>query len=349
MYINVVKKSQQLFSSLSFVLQEEKGQAKKIAEMNPLYSWHANHFVVQRKKIVVLMNDLTLSTIILYDINAKTKKDLDTLIKQGIYQLFKLNGLPKETAENYLQKAGNIEVNDTYNRSIIGCLNNLIEALKYGNDLIISDGSILLEEMEWTNEYIYSYKKYAKPRELLQQALADGLPDFQKEVSEDRASVFQLEKNWTSYKRLKELISNHDEIKQNTEELIEQFTQNNALVLESFRTYLEKIEKLSPKTIGKHLRVVDLYLNHFLFYYGISTPISEPEQVMDFLSNWYPHKVASSQAQEKQAITSMKKFYRFLFEMDELDKESYELYKENISQSAEYGEFMDEFLADFFD
>lgn len=58
------------------------------------YSWHANYFTFNRKKILVLVNDKSFSPIVLADINAKNKKDLNHMIKAGIEEVFSYSNMP---------------------------------------------------------------------------------------------------------------------------------------------------------------------------------------------------------------------------------------------------------------
>ncbi len=94
------------------------------------YSWHANYFVFNRKKILVLVNDLTLSPIVLADNNAKNKKELETYIKLGIEKVFSYSEVPLVKIKKYFLKAGRIELSSNYNRSIISINNNMIQLIK---------------------------------------------------------------------------------------------------------------------------------------------------------------------------------------------------------------------------
>lgn len=63
MIIGATKKAQPLFSA--FITVKDKEYGKQFAQANPLFSWHANYLNVNRKKILILLNDQTYTPIIL--------------------------------------------------------------------------------------------------------------------------------------------------------------------------------------------------------------------------------------------------------------------------------------------
>lgn len=95
------------------------------------YSWHANYFTFNRKKILVLVNDKSFSPIVLADINAKNKKDLDHMIKAGIEEVFSYSNMPPVQIKKYFLKAGRLEISSNYNRSIISINNNMIQHCQF--------------------------------------------------------------------------------------------------------------------------------------------------------------------------------------------------------------------------
>lgn len=95
------------------------------------YSWHANYFTLNRKKILVLVNDQSFSPIVLADINAKNKKDLDAMIKAGIEEVFSYSDIPPVQIKKYFLKAGRIEIASKHNRSIISINNHLIQHTRF--------------------------------------------------------------------------------------------------------------------------------------------------------------------------------------------------------------------------
>lgn len=107
------------------------------------YSWHANYFTLNRKKILVLVNNLSFSPIVLADINAKNKKELETYIKLGIEEVFSYSDVPTIQIKKYFLKAGRLELSSNYSRSIISINNNMIQLIKCSLEEI--DFSMMLQ------------------------------------------------------------------------------------------------------------------------------------------------------------------------------------------------------------
>lgn len=100
------------------------------------FSWHANYFTLDRKKVLILVNDLSFSPIVLADINAKNKKQLSLYIKEGIEHVFSYSTDKPYLIKKYFLKAGRMEISYAYNRSISGINNNMIQMLKcYPEDI----------------------------------------------------------------------------------------------------------------------------------------------------------------------------------------------------------------------
>ncbi|MGG5369513.1 DUF6933 domain-containing protein [Enterococcus sp. AZ196] len=100
------------------------------SDEHSFYSWHANYFTLNRKKILVLVNDLSFSSIVLADINAKNKKELITYIKMGIEEVFSYSDVPTVQIKKYFLKAGRIELSSNDNRALVTIANNIIQRIK---------------------------------------------------------------------------------------------------------------------------------------------------------------------------------------------------------------------------
>lgn len=62
MIIGATKKAEPLFSNVPSI--KDKEYEKQFAQINPLFSWHANYIKVNRKKVIFFINDLTYIPII---------------------------------------------------------------------------------------------------------------------------------------------------------------------------------------------------------------------------------------------------------------------------------------------
>ena len=95
----------------------------------------------------------------------------------------------------------------------------------------------------------------------------------------------------------------------------------NKEILKNFRVWL-KSTKLKEKTIKTHVQNVDLYINEFLLYEDALQAKDGSSMIDMFLGYWFIKKVSwGSPAQIKSNATSLKKFYTFLFQNGEIEKE----------------------------
>lgn len=143
MIIVPTKKSLPLFSEFHVSNKPIK------EDEHSFYSWHANYFNIDRKKILVLVNDFSSSPIVLADINAKNKKYLEDYIKEGIEQVFSLSTDKPYQIKKYFLMAGRQEISYAYNRSVISICNNMIQMMKCYPENIDLNERLQLKEMEF--------------------------------------------------------------------------------------------------------------------------------------------------------------------------------------------------------
>ncbi|MBO0424263.1 hypothetical protein BCR22_09945 [Enterococcus plantarum] len=140
------------------------------------FSWHANYFTLDRKKILVLVNDLSFSPIVLADINAKNSPQLSLYIKEGIEHVFSYSTDKSYQIKKYFLRAGRMEISYAYNRSVMSINNNMIQLLKSYPENIDQRLRLQISEMEFlanipyrsmTPEYSFSTEVVKKELEKL--------------------------------------------------------------------------------------------------------------------------------------------------------------------------------------
>ncbi|MGF2053915.1 DUF6933 domain-containing protein [Vagococcus fluvialis] len=70
------------------------------------------------------VNDASLYTILIPDVNATRKKELDKLISEALKIQLKTDGLPASLTHPYLEQLGEIEVATGYNRKVTSTSNH---------------------------------------------------------------------------------------------------------------------------------------------------------------------------------------------------------------------------------
>lgn len=93
----------------------------------------------------------------------------------------------------------------------------------------------------------------------------------------------------------------------------------NKILLANFQEWLES-KNLANATINGHIDNVSLYIDDYLLYYDAERA-TEKEDLIGF-ATWYNRKVMWGTA--KKAISSCKKFYKFLYESKLISQERYE-------------------------
>lgn len=113
------------------------------------FSWHANYFTMDHKKILVLVNDLSNSPVVLANINSKNKHLLPEYIKEGIEHIFSYSTDKSYQIKKYFLKAGRMEISYSYNRSVLGVSTNMIQLLKNYPENLNLTTRLQISEMEF--------------------------------------------------------------------------------------------------------------------------------------------------------------------------------------------------------
>ena len=113
----------------------------------------------------------------------------------------------------------------------------------------------------------------------------------------------------------------------------EQIEKDNAKLLAAFEQWLIDAD-LSDATIGRHVTNISFFLEHFLQYYEPVDARAGADHVPEFLGDWFIRKAMwSSEASIKGNAASLKKFYTFLAERDEIDRQVVK----NLNQTIKAG------------
>lgn len=92
-------------------------------EEESFMDWHANIITMDRRQIVVLMNDATRYGIVLYGLRANDFSNLATIIQQAIKEVWLAEGIHEGVIDTYLAQAGDIHFTKTKNRTCVARLN----------------------------------------------------------------------------------------------------------------------------------------------------------------------------------------------------------------------------------
>ncbi|MBP2629141.1 MAG: hypothetical protein H6Q68_3852 [Firmicutes bacterium] len=92
----------------------------------PFYEWHANLFVFNRRKGIIMMNNQTRYCVVLYGLKVEHFKNLRPIVLSAIEQIFLAEGFYKEVVVQYINHCGDVVFAKTHDRSIISQMNDML-------------------------------------------------------------------------------------------------------------------------------------------------------------------------------------------------------------------------------
>jgi hypothetical protein len=113
------------------LLDELKIKPEPELEEEPLFSWSAHVLTIQRKKMVVAVNNLNRYAVIMYGLKAKDFKRMDELIKEGLRETWLAEGIQDDVIDTYLSAAGEIRFTKSKDRSSVSRLNRACDYIYY--------------------------------------------------------------------------------------------------------------------------------------------------------------------------------------------------------------------------
>ena len=117
------------------LLVELKVEPESVTEDNPLFSWHANLIMVNRRKVVVLMNDHNRYAVVLYGLKAKDFKRFAEIALQGIRETFQGEGISDKVIDQYLLRTGEVSMTKTKDRTSVARMNKACDSAYFFDEL----------------------------------------------------------------------------------------------------------------------------------------------------------------------------------------------------------------------
>ncbi|MFC4651620.1 hypothetical protein ACFO26_01680 [Lactococcus nasutitermitis] len=146
-----------------------------------------------------------------------------------------------------------------------------------------------------------------------------------------------LSKPWQDFSKWEKKLS-ADVDSPMYEKYRKEIQENNYLVLEVFQQYLKEKLGLSDVVVRRHDENIDFFLNEGALYYGLHTPDKAIYEISDFLGDFFPRKAMwASRASLKQNGASLKRFYNFLYEMDEINENQLKFVKTSVISGIQSG------------
>lgn len=161
----------------------------QLLEEDPLFSWHANVLTIERRKLLIFVNDLSGITIMFYRPKASDYSKLSEILLDGIKSLMKELGFHDDVTERYLKDDKINMITRTSFRSLIRRMNSAGKTAEYLSYDFTSDYGLQMTGMVRGSREI-SFKKdgYSTAYELFVKEISDRYGDGTEESVLDHES-----------------------------------------------------------------------------------------------------------------------------------------------------------------
>jgi hypothetical protein len=163
----LIRCTQTLLKELG-VTPEEKSFTNEV-----LGEWHANLYLIQRRKCVLFTNNKTLFSFLVTGLKKADFKDFDEIFRQRCFKQLIYEDIPQNQFEKVLTENREISYGKTNNRSVLGSMNNFkfaIESFVYNAGHI--DYIDLFKVNKNLNYRIMGALDYKKANEVLREVLS---------------------------------------------------------------------------------------------------------------------------------------------------------------------------------
>lgn len=158
------------------LIKEFKIEPKEYNHEDDLYKWHANLFMVDDIKCVILINDLSYYGFVNYDIG----DDFTEAVKEALEKNLLAQYASKEQVDEYLDNE--IVFSKTSSRKVVGKMNTLVkyalQSFAYGKDdidyLNLKLGQYGIIESEYVGDYIVQELNKRMPDKIFDRSIVDA-------------------------------------------------------------------------------------------------------------------------------------------------------------------------------
>jgi len=108
-----------------------------------LWAWHANLVSLDRRKAIILMNNKTRYSVVIYRPKPKDFARIKELIQEAITAALRVEGVSEDVITNYFTAGGEIEFSKTADRSTVAKLNHAVREIEFMQEYL--DESSLIQ------------------------------------------------------------------------------------------------------------------------------------------------------------------------------------------------------------
>ena len=154
-----------------------------------LHSWHVNLLTIDRRKVLLFLNDLYSVSVIVYRPQVKDYKHLNEILCEGIETLMRRYGVKEDVIRQYLEDDELNCICRSSSRSVLARMNQFGNAVSWTSLNFRDDRKVQINAMLSLMDYITgTHQGYKTPDELFMGALAELYGDGTYESVRDRKS-----------------------------------------------------------------------------------------------------------------------------------------------------------------
>ncbi|MCM3733141.1 plasmid pRiA4b ORF-3 family protein [Fictibacillus nanhaiensis] len=169
------------------LLEELKISVEKVdvTHADPLYCWHANIFVHNKKKCVLVMNNHTRYNFLLYGLKSNNFKNFTNLVIQGIKQNLLADEFDASAVDEYLLRCKESAITTTSERSIISQIKEMVHFCEFFLDDFKEQNEIpdLVKINRNLNTYVMSKLPQIYSVKAMKEVFNKGLSDREFEAN----------------------------------------------------------------------------------------------------------------------------------------------------------------------
>lgn len=132
-----------------------------------LFSWHANMVWVNRRKHILLINDLSRLSVIFNGVRSAQLNSLTDKFRTELRDYLVSEGIEPKLIESYMKDSQQINIARTNNRSVLGTM----KEVTFFNDHAQGEHASKEEHMKWLNRIIHKPIDYEKPIDVFIKAI----------------------------------------------------------------------------------------------------------------------------------------------------------------------------------
>lgn len=160
----IIGATQKVLKELQIVAAADVKISKSLNE------WHSNLFKIGRYQCLILINDVTLYSIVIPGVKKKDLANIDALLIHHLAENLLAEGMDPNLIEEYMKQGNEIVFTKTHNRRVVGVSIEIVKFIQFryptGKD-IMAENPVELNKIN--NGFIYSPIRYSEPIKMMKE------------------------------------------------------------------------------------------------------------------------------------------------------------------------------------